>query len=371
MNVRREQKKMLRSQEKASKKIRKQDWKDDWEIWDYVLPDNYEFFLKNLKKNNPNGFSYLLRNLYPYQKQRLYHELNGSIFYDCLMANQDEISQNISIILPSDLQRFFNNTKNGGEFNYYIFRMCDDERKEFIVSKILSQETIISFAAYSVENDEDPTRFLEVLLKVWKDGYEGQKAKVFQEIALLPPKDIAALFDETDDSEIVCSVLEHMEAEKIVAVCQHIANLYELIEKSDFSLLSYAEHIPVWDLDAEEWWDLYDNMSDNKKDIRNVFPIACIFQMYHSVSQEDREEILFLVLEISDFEELYEDLSYEEKLEMLDMINGYRITGQYTDKRRLDMLNEIINILSNKEKEHFEKLYLDEFRDQKFRMESS
>lgn len=363
MNVRREQKKMLRSQEKASKKTRKQDWKSDWEIWDFVLPDNYASFLEGLKKSNPDGFSYLLRNLYPYQKQRLYHELNGSIFYECLMANRDEISENISQILIPDLQRFFNDTKINIEFTYYIFRMCDDERKEFIVSKILSQETIISFAGYSVENDRQPTRFLEVLLKVWKDGYEEQKAKFFQEIALLPPENIAALFDETDDSEIVCSVLEHMEAEKIVAVCQHIANLYELIEKSDFSLLSYAEHIPVWDLDAEEWQDLCDILMEGESSIREILPMECIFEMYRYVKLRNKEFILFQVLETDEMEKLYQELSTEgEKLEMLDLMSGDKTMEEYSAEKCLYMLESAIGILSRKkELRKFEKLYLKDF----------
>lgn len=336
---------LKKQRKEARQNSRKEGGKSIQDCFNELTPSYYGRFVCSLNKN---------------QLLELMSELSNSRkswLWNCLLIPElTTVYKNLD-----DLEVFFKNMSIAvaqkflegicASTLYDVFNDANHEQKEYIL-KLVSDEQLEAFLNYSPNSVQQLIDFLKL------ETYDEEKMGVLEKISKMSPKIIANFLEEADESEIIYQILKFMDEKTIASVCQHVTNLYCLIEKSDFRLLNFADQISAWDLDEAEWQDFYCSLTEREVDLRTL-PTECIIEMYRSGSNKVKEDILFGILECEEMADLYYELSLKKQMEMLNIMSGRKVMRQYDSEKKLYMLESAIHILEKKEEHNsMEELYL-------------
>ena len=340
----------LKEQRKEVRKNRRRGERSIADRFEELTPLYYAGFICSLDKTQ---FFELMSELGDWQKEYLWNCLDDENLNDILWdVLKIENSETFLRIVPTwKLEKYL--WKASKETLYKMFTSVNPSKKSYLM-QLINPVQLADFLRMSKIDDHQ--QFVDFLMA---EAYNEEEQGVYKKMSQMPPKTIAEFLENIDESEVICKLLEHLNGEKVGEVCQYITNLYELIEKSDFQLLDYADYINVWNLDDVEWQDLYYACQEREIDLRRALGVEGMIEIYQAVEMKCKVDILLHFLTTDEMAQLYQILAKSKRLEMLEII----AKGEYYDAERLHMCEQAILILTHQEKlSYWEKLALNDFK---------
>lgn len=334
---------------KQRKEARKNKWKEGGrsiaDCFNELTPNYYSYFIISLNKNQ---FLELMSEISEVRNDWLWNCMSISAI-NCLYSNLNDLEVFFKHMPITIAQKFLENIYISRFYD--VFNAANQEQKECIL-ELVSDERLEVFLTYSPDCVQQLVDFLKF------ETYDEEEMGIFERISKMSPKVIANFLEEADEPKIIYQIFKLVDEKAIVSICQHITNLYWLMEKSDFRLLNYADQIPIWNLNEEEWRNFYNSLTQKEIDLRTI-PIKCLIQMYCSGNQEVKEKILYDVLEREEMADLYYELCLEDQMEMLDFMSGKKVSQTYETEMKMYMLENAVGILNKKkDRNSMEDMYL-------------
>lgn len=340
----------IRSQKKKARK-----WnKTISELFDELTPSSYDGVIASL---NREQFFQLMDGISELQERYLWNCLSDTgleiLFYNVLESILSSSENFLDFVPQERLKEFLNQSE--GKVVYDVFKTTNNPSKGYVIG-MLEPNALFGMDAWA-------TRSFQNFLTA--EDYDELKSGVYEKISRMSAEEVARVLEETDNPEIVCGILQ--DRQDISTICQEIQDdrLYEVLENSDFSLLlDYESEFPVWKLDDDEKQDLYEVLKKRKSKIKRIFNFDEIVLLYCSVFPLEKEEILFEILNLTEMCDLYVRLTEEEQVQMLTIMAGQEIQGQYEDSKKQEMLQNAIYVLEHKEipMDYLEELLLKDFK---------